>query len=185
MSVTHVRGYAITESWRFIHQRYDAGLIEALTADSPEPAEAFKATGWYPVERANHVWGVVAATQETDDKAREELIACGQFCANAASTTFMRLLIRVMTPSMLARKLPDIWKHDFRGGTWTNTTLDDQQLTSTLTDVGTIAHVGPIAAGFVTFVMQKMGKHDVHTSMTNWSRATPAPDKLDIHYEWS
>ena len=70
---------------------------------------------WYPVEDAAEIFRAIAAHhREGDGNVVPALQGVGRQIAEAASTTSLQLLFRLMTPSLFAKKAADLWETSTR-----------------------------------------------------------------------
>lgn len=189
-SSTMIRGYSLRQTARYIETRLEPELsrraIETLPPDTRKLMGAFEPAEWYPRSHAIALYRSIVSVRG-GDAAFPELMACGEFIASEATNTFLRLLMKIMTPTLFAKKVPDFWTRDQKGGHFEVdvSAAGDGKIAMTLVDVGDYEHIAGIAGGFIRFGMVALGKKGVSIEQTGWSLATPSP--RDVHYQirWS
>ena len=87
----------------------------------------------------------------------------------------MKLLLKVLTPRMFARKFPDFWARDYRGGSVEVESIDDNRLVIILKGVDDLDHMGAIAAGFIGTTFEAIGVLGLQVLRPNWSLAGRSP----------
>jgi len=167
MSEEHqVRGNHIVPLRDFIFSRYDEttqgrilrGLSETTRTTLPE----LRPDSWFSNRVPNDLVASIFSAQDTAERGYQEVIDAGQAIAEYGVNTFMRLLIKLMTPEMLAKKWPTIWAkgHNFGHMDTDLSMVKDQRLTLTLREVESYAHLGPIAVGFLQYTLFAMGRRE-------------------------
>src|ERR1700722_8696935 len=113
-----IKGYSVRASAQFILE--EEGLSDHMPAEFLQVVAAKTSTlkpgHWYPRAEVMTLWRAVAEAGDSEATAYDNLVRCGEFSANAAAGTFLKFLLKVLTPRMFARKLPDFWAHDHQGG---------------------------------------------------------------------
>ena len=189
MTELSARGYILATTVGYLRETAGPEKAEQIIAGlSPQLREAIKTVSpatWYPVPLLAELnRAMVAALAGTDDaKARELLEGCGRYMGHEASNTFLRLFMRMLTPGLFAKKLPDIWKRDFTGGRL-DIEVTDGSLTCTIYDTHGHDHIGPISAGWIGFALKAMGKSIEKVNLQKWSLANPNPNGVVIEYYW-
>jgi hypothetical protein len=185
------RGYSILSTLQFIHT-YDVPtrdkILDRLSPEVKGMIGKYKAIEWYPASHFSEMLEGIGRIGggEDDYRARAELVRGGRFIANVAANTFLKLLMKIMTPSIFARKIPDLYQRDNRGGYVVSDLKDaaNGHITFHFKDVGGYAHIAPIAVGWISFGMENIGKKGLDVSLTNWSLANPAPADFVIEMKW-
>lgn len=140
---------------------------------------------WCPVSVLSEVLSAVADQGNGDEaRTRDVLIKCGQFMAHEATNTFLRLLMRMLTPSLFVKKIPDIWRRDCSHGTLIPV-LGEQKLTCRVLETDGFIHAPCTVAGFLSFALGSMGKSIQKTTVHGWSLNTPNPTEGQIEVVWS
>src|SRR6185437_12990711 len=104
-----------------------------------------------------------------------------------AMNTFLRILMKMMTPALYCKKTPEIWARDHRGnGTYEVDLSKADQNHIEMKYVGGegFDHIGIAFVGFMTYSFPAMGKKDFTISQTGWSLATPSPREILFRFDW-
>lgn len=158
--------------------------LDGLSQEARKFAESPSPPQWCPVPICSEIFEAVVSLSGGDDAhARTALIECGKDAAYEASNTFLRLVMKVLTPKLLAKKLPDVWRSDCNCGTVVAEVGDDG-IRNTYSQIGDFKHIAPVAVGFVSFALQAMGKEITNIDLGQWSIATPAPETFSFSITW-
>jgi hypothetical protein len=106
------------------------------------------------------------------------------FIGEAATNSFLKLLMRVMTPAVFSKKAPDLWARDNRYGRMETEQVAKGHLVTHLRDVGGYYHAGPVAAGFGMFALRAVGAKDIDVKVSGWSLTTPCPPEVRLDMTW-
>ena len=183
-----VRAYMARSTALFIQdtlgdQELDRILKEASPA-ARSAATSLKPADWCPVGGFSELLrGLAAKSNGDSEHARERLIACGEFIAREATNTFLKIVIRMLTPSLFAKKLPDLWKRDCSGGTF-EVDAAGNTIVIRLAGMEGFDHVPCTAAGFVKFALTTMGKTVEQVQIHSWSLTQPCADGARIELTW-
>lgn len=183
-----VRAYMLLSNIEFLRQKLGqeqlGRIVEGLSPEARAIHTTAKAADWCPVGVYSEVLGAVAATAGgKEDLARDTLIASGEFVAREASNTFLRLLMRMLTPSLFAKKLPDLWKRDCSRGRL-EVEVTDERLVCRMFETQEMDHAVCTGAGFVKFALESMGKSVQKVSIHNWSLAKPSGEGSWFEFTW-
>lgn len=141
---------------------------------------------WYPCEDAAAVFRAIAEHHAKEDgKVELALEGVGREIAETASTTSLRLLFRLMTPSLFAKKASDLWER-YSCGRLAVSSFDagTHRMSVSLEDVEEFDFVGLVAAGFVLFALEAVGCEQPRASFA-FDAARPAPDSVDYELTWA
>ena len=188
MSNAEVRGYTVLKTAEYLRQQ--AGEQEAkrlFSGFSPELQHALgtaTAAGWQPATVSSELLRAVAGLAKGDEeKAKQELVNCGKFLASEATNTFLKLLMKVLTPSMFAKKLPTLWSRDSSHGKFAVDVYEDR-IACRMTEMEHYEHITPISVGYVSFALEAMRKHIERWNMRGWTLATPSPSESSFELYW-
>lgn len=190
MSNPQIRGYSLRQTARYLESKFDADtrkrVIEAMPASSRSMLSSFDAGEWYPREHSATLFRAIAGARGGDE-AFTDLVGCGEFIASEATNTFLRLLMRIMTPTLFAKKVPEFWKRDQRGGHFEVdvSQADQGKIAMKLVDVAGYDHIGIVSIGWIKFGMTALGKKDIAIKQDGWSMATPGPREIAYEVTWS
>lgn len=185
-----IRGYLILGCMDYIdsfdEQRRER-VYSSLPSGVSRDRDAYDKMLWYPLKTISGYYSAIA-NQHADDEAKayEAMLQCGRFIAEAATNTFLKLLMRIMTPAVFGKKAPDLWARDHRYGRMEaeSTYLRDNHLIVRLHDVDGYEHAGPVAAGFAMFALKAVGASDIDVKVSDWSMKAPAPSQVKIDLKW-
>lgn len=184
------RGSSLVGLASFIEERYGKDKLEELTKTfSPELQAALqdvKHAAWYPRKHFVELNEAIVSLCKDEDEAREALEAAGRRICHIATNTFMRLLLKMLTPAQFAKKFPDFWQRDMRGGYCSADTKDlsERRLYAGVHDVSDVPHVGPVAAGYIGFAMDSITGQSCNVEVQGWSLDNPAPEEVLYVVTW-
>ncbi|MBX3208862.1 MAG: hypothetical protein KF764_27775 [Labilithrix sp.] len=183
-----IRGYLILGCMDYIESFGEADrerMYSSLADDVSSDRGAYDKMAWYPLKTISELYDAIAKLHPGDEaKAYEALRNCGMFIAEAATNSFLKLLMRVMTPAVFSKKAPDLWARDNRRGRMETKQVDERHLVTHLHEVDGYFHAGPVAAGFGTFALRAVGAKDVDVKVTGWSLKTPCPAEVRLDMTW-
>src|SRR4051812_21451097 len=189
MSEFQVRGYVIASAAAYL--RSTAGEQEAkrvfgeLSPQLQQVIESGQSATWYPGAQIAELYRCIATTLGggNEDRAREALINCGKFTAHEATNTYLRLLMRMLSLSLFAKKMPDFWKRDNSRGKLV-VELKEQTLTCRLYEIDGYDHAAAVAAGFAVFAFEAMGKSIESVKLYDWSLVEPCKEGSRLEIKW-
>ncbi|MFT3774321.1 MAG: hypothetical protein QM820_53860 [Minicystis sp.] len=180
------RGYTLPIAANFVLN--DEKLKPQLTPESIDYLQqvaASKPDVWVPREEVIRIWALVDKASPDEENAYANLVRGGEAVAQEAISTFLKLLLRVLSPKQFARKFPDIWAHEHKGGYVEAVVNEDKTMRIIIRDVGGFTYVGPVAVGFVGTALRALGLHDLKLRDTTWTRKDPAPNEVRLEISWS
>jgi hypothetical protein len=188
MTENAMRGYVLLSAVTYL--RKAAGeqraqqILDSLSPETRQTLATAKEASWCPSKHIAEVNRAIASLSNGDESsAQKDLIECGKFAALEASNTFLRLLMKLLTPTLFAKKLPDLWSRDCTAGKIV-VEVSDAKIRNRLSGVAGFDHLGPVAAGYVAFALGAMGKSITKTELHEWSLATPGPDEVWFEVFW-
>jgi len=159
-----VKGIHILPLHDFIKENYDEKTQAEIYARMSEPAremlKTVKREDWMPVALVSSVADALFRATEDPKDAYQEVVRAGAAIADYATNTYVRLLIKLMTPKIMASKWPDIWKKSHNFGVMSCVLESDRMLRMTISGVDGYTHIGPTAVGFLTFALKAMNMPD-------------------------
>lgn len=191
MSEMQGRGYLVGATADFMKNRL--GEDEwARFCSSASPAfqqalvEGFEPAAWYPISLLNElIDGIIRELGDgNEEKARQALFDCGQFAAATASNSFLKMLLKILTPSLFAKKAPTMFRRDFSQGRL-DVELGDNSISGRMYDMEELRHVGAFCPGFLAFPLTSMGKKISNVELTDWSLDTPYVDGVGFKISWA
>lgn len=190
MSGMQGRGYLIGATVDFLRNRLgERKFTEFCASASPGLQEAiakgFEPAVWYPVSHLNElIDGIIVGLADHDErKVQQALFDCGQYAAATASNTFLKMLLKILTPALFARKAPTMFRRDFSQGRL-DVELDDNTLSGRMYDMEELRHVGAFCPGFLAFPLEKMGKKISDVQVVDWSLQRPYVEGVGFKISW-
>jgi hypothetical protein len=151
-------------------------IIESLSPATRSIVTGEKPAAWSPMANYVELLRIVADQGKGDDmKAKDSLIEAGRFVAQEASTTFLRLFLKMLTPNLFAKKAPSVWSRDFSRGR-AEAEISDKRLVFRMLGIADMDHIPCTAPGFISFAMESMGKSIKSINVHNWSLKQPCVD---------
>ena len=188
MSNAEVRGYTIIKTAEYLRQT--AGeqeakrLFNAFTPQTQHAIGTAKPAEWQAAEISSELLRAVAGLAKgNEEKAKQELVNCGKFLASEATNTFLKLLMKVLTPSMFAKKLPSLWSRDSSHGKFEVDVYEDR-IACRMLEMEHYEHITPISVGYVSFALEAMRKTIDRWNMDGWSLKTPNPSTSTFELYW-
>jgi hypothetical protein len=160
-------------------------IIDNLSPQTRSILTAEKPADWSPMHSYVELLNAVAAVGKGDDaKARDSLIDAGRYVAQEASTTFLKLFLKMLTPNLFVRKVPTVWQRDFTRGR-AEAEISQNRLVFRMFGISEMDHIPCTAPGFISFAMESMGKSIRSVSVHNWSLQEPCRDGAYFELEWA
>lgn len=189
MSSIQVRGYAILTALKFVDTLTPAEKERVLASLGPQGYDRLKdrkAIEWYPSADLSDIFEGLARLADGDsEKALDRFVKLGQFVGTAATNTFLRLFMRIMTPNLFASRLPNLFERDHKGaGKLVVTTAEEGRLVCAFTGVKGFNHVTAVGAGWVAFGLEAMGKTVTERKCHGWSLEDPGPEEVVVEVRW-
>lgn len=163
MSDRRIKGANLVQIVAFIDERYShadrqriyAQLSDELKAKlkSIEPSE------WYPVDDENALEAAMAKVAPSEEEAEKTARELGHFIFKAALGTFMRLVLRVLTPAMFLKKTRDIWPRMFDFGSFEAdaSMMQDNKAQMIMRGVEGCDYFPAVSAGFIEAAVEAIG----------------------------
>ena len=159
-----VKGIHVIPLHDFIKENYDEetrnGIYERMGEPAREMLRTIKREDWVPVALVSKVDDALFLASKDPEQGYQDIVRAGAAIADYATNTYVRLLIKLMTPKIMASKWPDIWKKSHNFGLMQCHLENDRMLRMTLSGVEDYTHIGPIAVGFLTFALKAMNMPD-------------------------
>jgi hypothetical protein len=162
-------------------------IYDALPPEVRAAMSTYKKVDWYPIEHFSAFLREIANVQPNEKAAHDAVADCGSTVSKDAANTFLKLLMRVLTPVLFAKKLEKIWArdHDFGAIVTDISRANDNLIKIRIEDVEGYDFIGPLAVGYFRFAMTAMGKKNLKVEMTGWSLAKPGPRDLSYSITWT
>src|SRR6266545_1931434 len=116
MTERGIKAYSFYGSKVFVDEVYDEVTRERIyEALSPSVIQALTLRQQLivaPPEYAVEIWSGIVKVHQNPRQATDQLRACGRRSGEFASTTYLRLLFKILSVKMFAEKLPQVWARD-------------------------------------------------------------------------
>ncbi len=186
-----VRGHVINGVYEYFDSHCPAERRQELNALLPaglrEVAGNGKPGAWHPLsyfEALNHA---IAALGKTEDESRLHIDGAAEHLAKQSLNTFMKLLLRMLTPALFVRKFPVFYSRDLDTGTRISVDLqlDRGHLTCSFEN-NTVVHAPPFSAGFIRTIFGAVIGTPVRVESAGpWSMAEPTPVSFRDELRWT
>jgi len=187
-----IRGYSIRQQLNFLQTQFEPAVSEQLSLHIPDDIRRdlsnVKPGEWYPRRYSVAILRAIASHRGKDEGAVQgDLVRCGTFIATEATNTFLKILMKMLTPALFAKKIPEFWQRDQKGGHFEVDIAGakDGRLTLELCDVEGFDHIGAISIGWISFGLKSLGKNDVVVNQHGWSLGSPGPKNVSFDVTWS
>lgn len=187
---TGLKGYNILSAVEHLKQSYSAEQLNAAVASlSPElrdQLDSIEPFEFYPRRYFAEVVQAVAGLHEDEEERYAALATLGEGIARGATNTFLRLLMRMMTPRLFARKAQTIWSKDHRGGTIKAdpSKLAQKEMTITISELDGFAYMNAISLGWMRFGFGAMGCKNVRSELTEGKLPEVYPSTISVKVSW-
>lgn len=191
MTAPMIRGYAIIQTAKYLQTQFPAEKsrrgLDTLPPRLRDEIPAWEPGNWYPRETTIALYNAIAAIRNDESGSYDDLVGCGEFIASEATNTFLRLMMRIMTPILFAKKIPDFFRRDHSAGRFEADTsrADEGLIALRLTDVEEFDHIGVVAIGWIKFGMKALGKKGVTITQRGWTLAAPGPKDIAYEIRWT
>lgn len=165
-----VKGFNLEQTSAFIDQHYSHDVREKIHTQLPRDLEqklsSVKSGGWYPLADLVGLLEAMAEVAESPETAEDNARLLGQFLSNAATGGFMRLLLKVLTPPVFLKKVPDIWPRMFSFGEFESdpSGFPSGKAAMVMRDVDGFDYVASVSVGWIESVFSAMGYPEASVS---------------------
>jgi hypothetical protein len=161
-----------------IEAKYTPVMLHAVHESGPKE--------WVPVAVWKDCLDAIVAAQPNIEVARAAIRGVGRFICEGTVNSFLRLLMRIMTPRLFAEKSGSMISRDFSGFPGGNIDYHfdvndkDRVVTLEVRNAGNHPYLGATGQGFCEFAFQYMGKKNVIIDEPD----TPLDDWQPKHLKW-
>ena len=184
----NVRGYMYISAVDFLSRTIGEQEVKrVLSGFSPEARhllETVKSAEWCPVSVFSEVTQAIATAGDGGERSKDLLVKCGTHVATEATNTFLRLFMKMMSPQLLVKKIPDLWKRDCSGGKLVVEDFSEQSVRFGAFGMQGYRHAVCTAAGFVAFGLGAIGKKVEAIAIRGWSLDKPSEDGATFELSW-
>jgi hypothetical protein len=186
-----IRGYSVKQQAHFLQTQYDPSIRDQLLGNVPEEVRRalpqLKPAEWYPRSYSVSLLRAIASANRDERAVYDDLVRCGTFIATEATNTFLKLLMKVLTPTLFAKKIPEFWQRDQQGGRFEVdvSRADSGRIGMKLCDIEGFDHIAIVSIGWIAFGMDAIGKRNVQVKQQGWSLSAPGPREVEYEVTWS
>jgi len=175
---TYLKDKAGKDEWSKIHSQFSPELRQSLASE-------IKHAGWYPVAQLNEISKHIAASlgKNQDEASRKQFYECGRYCAAEATNTFLKMFLKLLSPALFVKKLPDVFQRDFSQGRLV-ANLNGNTLTCKYYDLTGFDHCPAYGPGFAAAALESMGKKINDVTLQDWSLSKPSVDGAGFTLIW-
>jgi hypothetical protein len=191
VSEIKARGYLIPATARYLRENVDAQEWErikgslspqlaGLLEKGPEPA------GWYPIAQLGELHKHIEQSmgRNDDERAQKALYESARYAASEASNTFLRLVLKMLSPALIAKKVPDLFKRDFSSNGTVTIEVSGDKITGRMQNLDGFAHCGVLCPGFLGFAVEATGGTVDKVEVHEWSLKKPNVDGTWYELYW-
>jgi hypothetical protein len=187
-----VRGACIIAFAQYIDERLPPAQREAVMRLVPSEILAtrsqLKGNEFYPIEYFNAYMRAIVTTVDDSEQAYKLAIEAGRYIANDAINTFLRLLVKFLSPALFARKFGDFFRKDHNFGSVETdlSDIDKKRYVLIMSGVEGYEHIGASAMGWMIHTLTAMGCKNINVKET--LSPPPGPqnvDKYRFEVTWS
>jgi hypothetical protein len=171
-----VRGYFVLPILAFVDGLDPAmqGKISDLTRDVDRDAlRAMPPSGWTSLPPLQRLIDAIVTAHGGESAALEVCDRLGRSIADAATSTLLRLFMKIATPSMVAKQMKPLWRKYFSSGDFEIEQLRPTGAVYAL--VGGWKYAPGLGRGWMGYVMDAIGKRDVKVVSEPASGILPEP----------
>jgi hypothetical protein len=186
-----IKTYGLLATMEFIQKNYDEPTQKRILASTSSEVHSFlsaakKAQMASPLY-SSELWSGIVKEHPDKRLAREQLVKVGAHMGAYATNTYLKLLMRMLTVKMFAKKIPDFWTRDANFGrieTGDLAEIETGSLTLHVREIENYPYFGPICQGWFHFSLESMGLRELKVEPQNWSMDNPDPGELTYRISW-
>ena len=168
-------------------QRIESGYSKELLHALYETDQ----NAWHPIAVWKEALDVIVASSGDPKVARTTVRSAGRFICERTVNTFLKLLMRIMTPALFAKKSGSMIGKDFRGFVGGApdyfcdlSKLDQKEITMGVRRAADFPYLGGTGQGFIEFAMHYMGMQDVLIDEPGCAPDEWAPENVSWRIRW-
>jgi len=167
---------------REIESKFSPAILSALHESGPKD--------WFPIEIWKEALDGIVVAQPDIAAARVAIRSVGRHICEGTVNSFLKLLMRIMTPRLFAEKSGSMISRDFcgfKGGIDYNFEVDDKAkiVMIEIRNAGQHPYLGGTGQGFCEFAFQYMGKKNVIIDEPDCPLDDWAPEHARWRIRWS
>jgi hypothetical protein len=186
-----IKCYGFNGTLEFIEKNYDEAARKRIIGSLSPAARDFIGTSkkaqWASPLYSSELWAGIAKEHPDQEEARKQLVKAGRHFGAYATNTYLKLLMKMLTVKMFAKKIPDLWGRDTNFGKITLGDIDEisqGKLTINYTELGDYPYFGPTTEGWFAFGLETMGLKELTVTAADWSMKNPNVDQLTYRITW-
>jgi hypothetical protein len=173
MSDFKVRGYSLLSASGYLKDIAGDRALAALSPEARDTLATVNNSTWGPAEHLSELLtAVVAVADGNEREARRHLENCGERMGITTTGTFLKLIMKVLTPRLFASRVPQLWNRDSNVGQM-DVELFDDHIVIYLKNMEPLKHLAPVIVGYHRFVMRNMGIVITKTDLHGWAIDKP------------
>lgn len=183
-----VRGELVMILRKFIDANLDeqqrAVVYEGLPPQVTSLLPKLKPTEYYPLECATSLMNRVDLVVGDPQKSFDLLVNFGMFLATDAMNTFMKLLFKILTPSLLTTKFPTAYKRYYKNGILTADVANiGEKMVSFTAEGHDWLHAE--ATGWILFIYGEIGMKNIRvkTNVPLGQANVPGDIRWDVSWD--
>jgi len=136
---------------------------------------------WYPLGRLVEVCTTIDQVYGDAERGFAAIKGCGRYIAEEGASTYLKLVLKIVTPRLFVRQFPTLWKryHDFGELTIDTGGLDQNRATIFMP---AYPCVRGLSTGWIEYAFT-LFKTQVRIE-SNWPWRAPVPDRLELRLHW-
>jgi hypothetical protein len=190
MEERKIKSYGFNATVEYIDKNYDEAARKRIMGALSPAGQSFLPTAkkaqFAAPSYSAELWTAIA--QEHPSDTFDQLVKLGRYQGAYATNTYLKLLMKMLTVKMFAKKFPDIWSRDANFGKFVVGDLaeiDKGQLKLGFQELGSFPYFGPITEGWFAYSFEVMGLKNVKVALQDWSTQNPDPGHLMYHVTWT
>jgi len=190
MEEPRIKAYGFNATYEYVEKNYDEAARKRILGGLSPAAQSFAATAkkaqWASPAFSAELWTGIVKEHPSD--AQEQLMKVGRYQGAYATNTYLKLLMKMLTMKMFAKKFPDIWSRDANFGKVSLGDLadiDHGKLLVSFSQMGHFPYFGPICQGWFSYSFEVMGLKGVKVELVEWSLQNPDPGELSYQVTWT
>jgi hypothetical protein len=183
-----IKGEFVMVQRRYIDKIFDekarARIYEGLSPATKSLLSSIKPAEYYPLTCAIELFHGIDAAIGDPQKAFDTISDFGQYLADDAMNTYMRLLFKVLTPGLLTAKFPAVYKRYYRNG---HLVADVSRIKENKVSFTCEGHdyLHAEAHGWILYVYGKLGMKNIRvkTNVPLGQSNVPGPLTWDVSWD--
>jgi len=181
----HVRGYLLRGTARYALSDLPSAARSEIDLAMPGLARSIddiRRDGWYPLGRLVELINTIDQLHPDPDRGLVAIKSCGKYIAEEGATTYLKLVMKVITPKLFVRQFPALWKryHDFGELTVDTRRIDDNRATLRMP---AYPGIRGLCTGWIEYAFASLD-HPIAVE-SNWPWRGAVPERLELTLTWN